>query len=267
MPSSTSPTASATASTNADIPKIQLESKEDVHFLQAQLTDYLSNSLSKNTTLRDGPLSDEQREQARHLVLTSLHNWTKDIWAMAGQSMSINGFSYEEAMREKSRIEPLDEGLKGEVQVLREEADSLMLSVANKRRTVPEQIERLARDGVWRESVVAENTRVIRGLAKSGDAEEEGALPYVDDRVNGEFEQSVGVAKRVGDAVGKTAERVGRLKVTLEDTRARAERDAEEDSRVRRVLLGNDAAVASGSSVEGQMLAQKAALNAISSGN
>ncbi|KAJ1646955.1 hypothetical protein LPJ64_001629 [Coemansia asiatica] len=274
MPSTNSPTASSaaaattTTTTNGDIPKIQLESKEDVHFLQKQLNDYLTQSLEKNAALRDGPFNDEQREQAQQLVLGNLQKWTSNIWAMAGQSMSINGFSYEEAMQEKSRIEPLNEALKAEVQTLREEADGLMLSVANKRRTVPDQIEKLSRDCVWRESVVAENTRVIRGIKKSESGKEEDSeLPYVDDRINGEFEHSINVAKKVGGAVDKTADRVQRLAETLQDTRARVERDAEKDRNVRRVLLGNNASATNEVSVEGQLLAQKAGLHAISSNN
>ncbi|KAJ1868473.1 hypothetical protein H4R99_002343 [Coemansia sp. RSA 1722] len=264
MPSTNSPSASAAGTSNADIPKIQLESKEDVHFLQNQLNDYLTRALEKNTALRDGPFTDEQREQARQLVLANLQKWTSNVWTMAGDSMSINGFSYEEAMREKSRIEPLDEGLKTEVQTLRDEADSLLLSVANKRRTVPEQIERLSRDGVWRESVVAENTREIRGLKKADAAEDNGELPYVDDRINSEFESSAVAAKKISAAVDGAVGRVQRLAEVLQDTRARVEKDAEEDGNVRRVLLGVGASTANGLSTDAQMLAQKAALHAIS---
>ncbi|KAJ2724852.1 hypothetical protein GGI07_001705 [Coemansia sp. Benny D115] len=245
---------------NTDIPKIQLESKEDAHFLQAQLTDYLTRSLDSNTALRDGPFTAEQRAEARQLVLDRLNKWTSEIWDMAGQSISINGFSFDEAMQEKSRIEPLDEGLKSEVQGLREEADALLLSVTEKRRTVPMQIERLGKDAVWRESVAAENTTEIKGLAPVQDD----GLPYVDDRVNGEFEAALKTARKLGETAESTRERVERVAGALEDTRERVLKDAESDARVRRVLLGNaPASSVDGMSAEAQALAHKAALHAI----
>ncbi|KAJ2355555.1 hypothetical protein IWW50_002720, partial [Coemansia erecta] len=178
------------STSSGDIPKIQLESKEDVLFLERQFNDFLSQTLQNNAALRDSTMTSEQREEAESLVLDKLNKWTRDIWVMAGHSMSVNGFGYAEAMQEKSRIEPLDEALKGEVEGLREEADSLLLSVTNKRRTVPKQIERLVDDAVWRESAAAENTTEIKGLQET----DAGELPFVDDRVNGEFEQALRLA-------------------------------------------------------------------------
>ncbi|KAJ2394381.1 hypothetical protein GGI05_002059, partial [Coemansia sp. RSA 2603] len=214
---------------NADIPKIQLESKEDVLFLQKELNDYLAKTLDNNTALRDGPLNDEQRAEARQLVLENLKKWTSEIWEMAGQSMSINGFSYEEAMREKSRIEPLDESLKFEVQSMREEADSLLLAVTEKRRTVPSQIQQLAQDSTWRESVVAENTHNVRGYKEDDVTEESSELPYVDGRVNSEFESALKTAKKMGDEVGTSVTKMHQLETTLNNIKERTEAEADED--------------------------------------
>ncbi|KAJ2782757.1 hypothetical protein GGI15_002812 [Coemansia interrupta] len=254
---------------NVDIPKIQLESKEDVLFLQKELDDYLAKILDGNTALRDGPLNDEQREEARQLVLENLKKWTSDIWEMAGQSMTINGFSYEEAMREKSRIEPLDESLKFEVQAMREEADNLLLSVTEKRRTVPSQIQQLAQDSTWRESVVAESTHDVRGHKDDDMAEDESELPYVDGRVNSEFESALKTAKKMSDEAGGSVAKMQQLESTLKGIKERTEAEADEDKHVRQTLLGNSQSGIStdASTTEGQHLLQKAALHAISQGN
>ncbi|KAJ1720313.1 hypothetical protein LPJ53_005044 [Coemansia erecta] len=260
---------SSDSQSNADIPKIQLESKEDVLFLQKELNDYLAKTLDSNTALRDAPLSDEQREEARQLVLENLKKWTSEIWEMAGQSMSINGFSYDEAMREKSRIEPLDESLKFEVQSMREEADSLLLAVTEKRRTVPSQIQQLAHDSTWRESVVAESTHDVRGHKDDDLADDDSELPYVDGRVNSEFESALKAAKKMSDEAGGSVTKMQQLESTLKDIKERTEAEADQDKHVRQVLLGSNHAGTSveAATTEGQHLLQKAALHAISQGN
>ncbi|KAJ1665526.1 hypothetical protein EV178_003168 [Coemansia sp. RSA 1646] len=263
----------------SDLPKIQLESKEDVQFLQHQFSDFLRKTISNNTTLRDASLSDEQQKEAEALVLSKLEEWTKNIWAMAGTSMAVNGFSYDEAMQEKSRIEPLDEQLRTEVQSLREEADELLLSVTQKRRTVPEQIEKLVKDGVSKESLVAEKTTVIKGLR----ADTVGAeLPYMDDAINTDFERAVGLAKHIENDAPASIDKMKRLLATLEDAKSRT--DAESD--VREVLIGDELGATdsmsngrfwrNGSSADDdsnsqqqqkQLLAYKAALHAITQDN
>ncbi|KAJ2661962.1 hypothetical protein IW148_003169 [Coemansia sp. RSA 1199] len=252
-------------STNSgDIPKIQLESKEDVLFLERQFSDFLLGTLKNNSTLRNSSMTSAQRQEAESLVLDKLQMWTKDIWAMAGHSMSVNGFGYAEAMQEKSRIDPLDEALKSEVEALREEADALLLSVTNKRRTVPKQIERLVDDAVWRESVAAENTTEIEGLEET----DTGDLPYIDDRVNGEFEHALRMASAVAEQAPHTADELRQLTDTLNDTKARAAIEAEDDRKVREILLPAKTTSlrnAPPASDKHQLLAYKAALHAISS--
>ncbi|KAJ1823733.1 hypothetical protein GGH91_001908 [Coemansia sp. RSA 2671] len=243
---------------SSDIPKIQLESKEDVLFLQRQLASFLDKTLSTNAALRDAPFSDEQRAEAQKLVLERLQQWTHNVWAMAGPSMAVNGFAYDEAMREKSRIEPLDEALKAEVEALREEADGLLLSVTSKRRTVPDQIERLVADVVWRESLAAEHTTAIRGLGAEGGDE---PLPYVAERVNADFEAALKLAQKVKAEAPGTAARLRGLAETVVDTRERLAREHEDDLNVRRVLTMSEKA--KGASVEAHLLAHKAALHAI----
>ncbi|KAJ2908606.1 hypothetical protein GGI21_002718 [Coemansia aciculifera] len=254
-------------SSSSDIPKIQLESKEDVLFLQRQLATFLDQTLSSNAALRDAPFSDEQRSEAQKLVLERLQQWTHNVWALAGPSMAVNGFAYDEAMSEKSRIEPLDESLKAEVEALREEADSLLLSVTSKRRAVPDQIERLVADAVWRESLAAENTTAIKGLkVKEKEEKEEGeeqSLPYVSERVNAEFEYALGLAQKVRAEAPKTAAKLRTLAETVEDTKERVARDHEDDLRVRRVLTDQPAMQQAGASVDAHLLAHKAALHAI----
>ncbi|KAJ2393559.1 hypothetical protein GGI23_005020 [Coemansia sp. RSA 2559] len=238
-----------------DLPKIQLESKEDVEFLQHQFHDFLQKTVANNTTLRDTSLSPEQREEASALVLSKLEEWTKSIWAMAGTSMTINGFGFDEAMKEKSRISPLDESLRTEVQALREEADELLLSVTQKRRTVPDQIERLVRDGVGRESLVAENTTAIKGILC---AETDKQLPYVDEAVNAEFGQSVGLVKKIETDAPASIAKMKRLLDTLDDASTRT---TDADADVKTVLI--DASTDSGDLQKQQLLAYKAALHAI----
>ncbi|KAJ2746100.1 hypothetical protein GGI20_001652 [Coemansia sp. BCRC 34301] len=251
---------SSGGNSSSDIPKIQLESKEDVLFLQRQLTSFLDQTLVSNVALRDAPFSKEQRSEAQKLVLERLQQWTQNVWALAGPSMAVNGFAYDEAMSEKSRIEPLDESLKAEVEALRESADSLLLSVTSKRRAVPDQIERLVADAVWRESLAAEHTTVIKGLGTET-GEEDVPLPYVSERVNTEFEHALGLAQTVRKEAPKTAARLRGLAETVEDTRMRVARDSESDLSVRSVLV--DQPAQAGASVDAHLLAHKAALHAI----
>ncbi|KAJ1666036.1 hypothetical protein GGF44_006492 [Coemansia sp. RSA 1694] len=246
---------------NSDIPKIQLESKEDVLFLQQQLTTFLDQTLSSNAALRDAPFSEEQRSEAQKLVLERLQQWTQNMWGLAGPSMAVNGFAYDEAMSEKSRIEPLDEPLKAEVEALREEADALLLSVTSKRRAVPDQIERLVADAVWRESLAAEHTTAIKGLSAEEEEEEDQPLPYVSERVNAEFEHALGLAQKVRAEAPKTAAKLRELAETVKDTRERLAHDHEDDLRVRRVLV--DQPAQANASVDAHLLAHKAALHAI----
>ncbi|KAJ2548050.1 hypothetical protein EV175_004980 [Coemansia sp. RSA 1933] len=251
---------SSKSANGSDLPKIQLESKEDVEFLQHQFHEFLQKTVANNTTLRDTTLSDEQRQEAEALVLSKLEEWTKSIWTMAGTSMAINGLPFDEAMQEKSRIEPLDEELRTQVQGLREEADELLLSVTQKRRTVPDQIERLVSDGVMRESLVAENTTAIKGLQSTVDAD----LPYIDDSVNAEFAHAVVLAKKLGSEAPPAIGKMKRLLATLDDAKNRPDTDDD----VKTVLIDGstvaDSASAEGIDTQKQLLAYKAALHAIS---
>ncbi|KAJ2510370.1 hypothetical protein GGI11_005516 [Coemansia sp. RSA 2049] len=239
----------------SDLPKIQLESKEDVQFLQQQLGDFLRKTVAGNTTLRDSQLSEEQRAEAETLIMSRLEEWTGSMWTMAGSNMAVNGFAYEEAMQEKSRIEPLDEALRGEVRALREEADELLLAVTQKRKTVPDQIENLVRDGVARESLVAEKTTVIKGLSRadtdpntsstggSGGSGGSGSLPYVDEAVNSEFERAARLAKRIERDAPASIDKMKQLLATLEDVAAGAgSTETDDDSNnVRSALIGDGA--------------------------
>ncbi|KAJ2664327.1 hypothetical protein IWW48_000844 [Coemansia sp. RSA 1200] len=230
----------------SDLPKIQLESKEDVQFLQQQLGDFLRKTIAGNTTLRDSQLSEEQRAEAEALIMSRLEEWTGSMWTMAGSNMAVNGFAYEEAMQEKSRIEPLDEALRGEVRALREEADELLLAVTQKRKTVPDQIENLVRDGVARESLVAEKTTVIKGLSRADtdpNASAGGLLPYVDEAVNSEFERAARLAKRIEKDAPASIDKMKQLLATLEDVAAGAGSAETDDdgNNVRSALIGDGA--------------------------
>ncbi|KAI7830807.1 hypothetical protein BX661DRAFT_180123 [Kickxella alabastrina] len=251
LPAGTTSTSNTNVNNNEDLPN-----KEDVLFLQKQLNEYLAQSLEKNATLRDGLFNDEQREEARQLVLQSMRKWTESIWQKAGPSMSINGFTFEDAMKEKDRVEPLNEGLKNEVQDLRNEVDELLLSSAAKRRTVPNQLEKLASDSVWRESMASEITREIRGI-----------LPYIDDRVNGEFESALSLAQKIKVSIPETTAKIQRLAGTLQSTKEHIKKSAVEDREVRDILLGSSLATGNYASEDSQQLAHKAALLAISSDN
>ncbi|KAJ2017421.1 hypothetical protein GGI14_002993 [Coemansia sp. S680] len=164
-------------------------------------------------------------------------------------------------MSEKTRIEPLDEALKAEVEALREEADNLLLSVTSKRRAVPDQIERLVADAVWRESLAAEHTTVIKGLG----VEKDEPLPYVAERVNAEFEHALLLAQKIKAEAPGTAAKLRRLAETVEDTKERVVREHEDDLNVRRVLVDQPAQAnkSVGTSVDAHLLAHKAALHAI----
>ncbi|KAJ1731589.1 hypothetical protein LPJ72_003858 [Coemansia sp. Benny D160-2] len=233
----------------SDLPKIQLESKEDVQFLQQQLGDFLRKTVAGNTTLRDSQLSEEQRAEAETLIMSRLEEWTGSMWTMAGSNMAVNGFAYEEAMQEKSRIEPLDEALRGEVRALREEADELLLAVTQKRKTVPDQIENLVRDGVARESLVAEKTTVIKGLSRADTDPNtsptggSGSLPYVDEAVNSEFERAARLAKRIERDAPASIDKMKQLLATLEDVAAGAGSAETDDdgNNVRSALIGDGA--------------------------
>lgn len=244
--------------TAADIPRIQLESKEDVLFVQRQLDHFISQSLSQNSSLQEN-FSPHQQDQAHHLVLQKLHQWSQQIWETAGPSISVNGFPYPVAMNSQTqRTEPLDEDLKNEVETLQEEADNLLLKLAEKRKKVPDQIEQLNRDMVWRESLVAELTTEVKSKKPMEDNEE---LPYVDERLNGEFEQALKLAKQVNEEAPMTVERLKRLADTLKDTKMRADVEQVSEELARRVLLDGDQR----DTETNRLLGYKQALRAISS--
>ncbi|KAJ1832088.1 hypothetical protein LPJ63_003794 [Coemansia sp. RSA 2711] len=245
-------------SSSGDIPKIQLESREDVEYLQQQFDEILEQTLQSNAALRDAPMSREQRAEATALVLEQLRKWTGDMWALAGHSMTVNGFAYADAMQERARVEPLDESLKSEVAALRDEHDALLLAVSEQRRRVPAQIERLVADAVRRESRAAELTTKLRGLDGSGEQGDAG-LPYIDERVNGEYARALALAQAVAAGAPATAEQLRLLADTVRDTQARAAGAAEDDRMVREILLPR----AHGPGSAHQLLAYKAALHAI----
>ncbi|KAJ2610000.1 hypothetical protein H4S08_003814 [Coemansia sp. RSA 1365] len=246
-----------------DIPKIQLESKEDVVYLQQQFTDFLAQTLSNNSVLRDASLQPDQRAEAEQLIHSQLEKWTLDIWKVAGHSVAVNGLQFTEAMEEKSKIEPLNEALKNEVEQLREEADSLLLSVTNKRRTVPGQIERLVADSVWRESLAAENTTLIRGLVEPDERD----LPFIDGRVNAEFEAAVEMASKLAELAPDTVEQLAQLDNLAKDTSARAQVTSADDAKIRQTLFKPQAATRHppASTLDAKLLAYNAALHAITS--
>ncbi|KAJ2713215.1 hypothetical protein H4R19_002361 [Coemansia spiralis] len=245
---------------SGDIPKVQLESKDDVVFLQQQFSEFVEQTVASSSTLREAGLNEAQRKEAQQLVLEQMRRWTLDMWAMAGHSISVNGFGFGEAMAEKSNIEPLDEELKGEVEALREEADSLLLSVSSRRRTVPGQIERLVADAVWRESLAARSTEAIRGLDEPLQAD----LPFIDGRVNAEFESALGLTAKLAAEAPATADRLRQLGEILHDTGTRAAAEAEDDSKVRSIMLPEKSARGTAGGLDAQLLAYRAALHAIS---
>ncbi|KAJ1965472.1 hypothetical protein GGI12_000744 [Dipsacomyces acuminosporus] len=180
-------------------------------------------------------------------------------------------------MVEKSPIEPLDEALKAEVESLREEADSLLLSVANKRKTVPGQIEKLIRDSVWRESLAAEHTTGLKDSKdedNSDKRDETGSLPFVDDRINGEFQSALAMARKLHENAPETISKLEGLVNTLEDTKSRIDSEKDDNEHVRWVLVDKPKEGSSGNLKKHnntananatQALAYRAALHAITS--
>ncbi|KAJ1677800.1 hypothetical protein EV182_005409, partial [Spiromyces aspiralis] len=153
-----------------DLPRIQIESKDDVAFLQGQVRKSLKEALVRNPTFRALALrvknNEATEEEVRGLkemaqeVEEYIEAWSNELWRLAGPNISINGMPYEEVMKERDQYEPLDEKLKEQVKDLEAEADELLLRVTEHRRTVPQLVERLESDRIRRLSMLAERTEI-----------------------------------------------------------------------------------------------------------
>ncbi|KAJ1999844.1 hypothetical protein GGI04_004397 [Coemansia thaxteri] len=242
--------------TTGDIPKIQLESREDVQFLQEQLRQFVAAAVGSSAALRGAGLSGEQQSEAAALVAGRAEEWAARVWAAAGRSMTVNGLAYAAAMAAgQARVEALDEALKADADALRDEADALLLAVAAKRRAVPGQIQRLVEDAAWRESLAAEQTT---GPPEESDVDR--PLPYVNDRVNADFGQALELAQRVRADAPHTAASLRRVADAVADAKERAARDRAADDAVTRALANSAAPAPAADTL---LLAHKAALHAI----
>ncbi|RKP14262.1 hypothetical protein BJ684DRAFT_19315 [Piptocephalis cylindrospora] len=137
-----------------DLPRVQVDSKADIHYLRRELMQALETSLWSSPQAKS--LSNSaKREQVRQLV----EKWLSDTFSLAGSSIDINGRPYQQAFLEEE-VEPFDGELKVQVTELQAKVDALLLQVCALRKSVPRKVSHLTE-----KTLAKETDRVMKQIS------------------------------------------------------------------------------------------------------
>ncbi|KAI9226612.1 MAG: hypothetical protein DHS80DRAFT_32585 [Piptocephalis tieghemiana] len=137
-----------------DLPRIQVDSKADIHYLRRELLQALETSLWSSSQAKS--LSNNAKREKVRLLM---EKWLSETFSLAGSSIEINGRPYQKAFLEEE-VEAFDGELKVKVTGLQAKVDALLLRVCALRKDVPRQVADLTRRTLSKES-----DRVMRRLA------------------------------------------------------------------------------------------------------
>ncbi|KAJ1913379.1 hypothetical protein H4219_005239 [Mycoemilia scoparia] len=246
---------------DSDIPRIQIEGREDVLFLQNQVRQALKEALLQNEEFRTtfsrikSPNASEEEKKSLNATAKELEEfinaWSSQLWKLAGPNININGMQYEEAMKQQDMYEQFDEHLRDQVKNLENEADNLLLRITEQRKTVPQLIEKLEQDRIKRLSLLPEYAV----------AEEEGVLDSAEvtdkefnmdgnwelpERLNTELKESIDDLTTANQNMPDVLDKLSELEKTIRDLEEIARQDEE----------GSNETYASGTS-------QKSTINAL----
>ncbi|KAF9178176.1 hypothetical protein BGZ51_007845 [Haplosporangium sp. Z 767] len=130
-----------------EFPKINVSSKADIQFITQIWRKTLYDKLEQQYS--DG--NPQLMQQVQEL----LDQWLENMVSMASANIDINGIPYDEAIRNED-VEPLDESLGTRLQAQQLQVEELTLSVAERRKRVPEQVKMLLDDAIRRQSALAD---------------------------------------------------------------------------------------------------------------
>ncbi|KAG2187532.1 hypothetical protein INT44_005221 [Umbelopsis vinacea] len=133
-----------------DIPKIQTDSKEDIHFLISQLQNAANDATAQHFATNPADVSTQTQVQKL------MSEWVQEIFELASSSIEINGQDYHEALQNQDEIEPVDESLKLRAESAEKTAKELEERVIRKRSNIPAQITPLMQDAIRRQSTLAD---------------------------------------------------------------------------------------------------------------
>ncbi|CAO3574854.1 unnamed protein product [Mortierella alpina] len=131
-----------------DFPKINVSSKADIQYITQIWRKALYNRLEQQYANRSDPRLLQE-------VQLMLDQWLENMVKMASAGIDINGIPYDEAIKNED-VEPLDESLTRRLQAQQQQVEELTLSVAERRKRVPEQVKMLLDDAIRRQSALAD---------------------------------------------------------------------------------------------------------------
>ncbi|KAK9761483.1 hypothetical protein K7432_013597 [Basidiobolus ranarum] len=192
-----------------DIPKIQVDSKEDVKYLKNEFTQASQKSFKSNEKLflKGKKKNVDLEERVQSLV----NRWIEQVFKLAGNSLSVNGMEYKDAMTTAEEIEPFDENLQQEVLNLQLTTEELTMRVVERRKKVPEQVQFLVSDALKRGSVLANNIECI-------DTEEpvEYNAEEIPSRVKKSYEDTIKLMSELKESIPATLAKLERAQGVLE---------------------------------------------------
>ncbi|KAG0201549.1 hypothetical protein BGX28_005667 [Mortierella sp. GBA30] len=131
-----------------EFPKINVSSKADIQYI----TQIWRKALYENLEKQYANNSDPRLMQEVQLLLDQ---WLENMINLSSANIDINGIPYDEAIRTED-VEPLDESLTRTLQAKQQQLEELTLSVAERRKRVPEQVKMLLDDAIKRQSALSD---------------------------------------------------------------------------------------------------------------
>ncbi|PVU99518.1 hypothetical protein BB559_000031 [Furculomyces boomerangus] len=160
-----------------DVPKIKIESKQDVLYIKNEFDSLLQKCLESSTTIGNSGLDEKTQNALKHILLQDLGKYSEEVWSDASCNILVNGMDCQEVMfsrhsdgigrkldklqkyglsePSKDDYEPLDESLNEEVRNLKAKADELLIRVTEKRRENYGVIEQAIKDELEKVCLVA----------------------------------------------------------------------------------------------------------------
>ncbi|ORX91374.1 hypothetical protein K493DRAFT_51350 [Basidiobolus meristosporus CBS 931.73] len=192
-----------------DIPKIQVDSKEDIKYLKNEFSQASEKAFKANEKLfvKGRKKNVDLEERAQGLV----NKWIEQMFKLAGNSLSVNGMEYKDAMTSAEEIEPFDEALHQEVLNLQLTTEELTMRVVERRKKVPEQVQFLVTDALKKGSMFASNIECL-------DTEEpvECTAEEIPTRVKKSYEDTVKLMNELKESIPNTLAKLERAQGVLE---------------------------------------------------
>ncbi|CAG8596785.1 11037_t:CDS:2 [Paraglomus brasilianum] len=146
------------------IPKIEVESKEDVPYIQNNILKAALEEVNKSL----GPGCDAKLKET---VTKLVKEWVDNTFKLATPNIIVNKINYKEAINE-DEYEPFDEALYQDQVALKKRVDDLQVKLAERYKRVPQEIKLLMEGALKRQSAAAMDVE-FTGLDDNGVDESE----------------------------------------------------------------------------------------------